>query len=363
MLFKKLSLMVVALFVLTYGTSFALEINITENFNGYILTGENTVATELILEDTIINTTTGEKTYIKDQLISNDSTAKVITKTLKLDTLPTIMEYGPLGERQGVFYTGKSIVLTKGISEWYHFSGVMFDLDVPCDTLAMTFSYLNNKNSQTGKVKIIIQEVDPSNNVIWESVWGITGYKTYIDGWEDMDLPASRFEPRLAGRTFNRVWLIETELYLDITSGQNSGGYFDSVSIKATSIIEELPQEEPMDKDITPPVEEPEIDPELLTDDVIDTILTDDITVSNELLELLAISENTCPASNGWKNHGKYVKCVTKLKKELKGDFSAQSLKDMKKIAAKSNIGKRSIKTNKKIKRCSRKNIRKQIKN
>ncbi len=341
MFFKEISSIVVTLFILTIGAASATEIIITEEFDGYIGATLTNSAPEIISEDIVINTNTGGKDYIKDEVVGYSNT-KLMTKTLKLDTYPEIMAFGPLGERQGVLYTGKSSVLTQGISEWNHFSGVMFDLTIPCNTLGMTFSYLNNKSSQTGKVKIIIQEVDESNNVIWESVWGIAGYKSYINGWQDLNLPANRFESRLAGRYFNRVWLIESELYLNTAGGELEGGYFDSVTITATTDIEPVVEEdEPQDDDVVVIPDEPEIDTDLLTDDVIDVIMEDDITVSNEFLGLLTMSENSCPAGKKWKNHGKYVKCVKKLKKKLKYDYSKEALKAMVKVAAKSDIGKK----------------------
>lgn len=306
------SALMVFCFIMFIGSVNAAEFTVTERFDNPSISLDDPQAPETIYSDTIFDTMTGDKSYSSKNI--SGGYGKLMIKNLKLHTNPAILDKGPLGERDGVLYTGKSEMIVSGVSEWYHFAGLMYDFGTPCTSLSMSFSYLNNRLTSNGKVVIVIQDVDrETNSVNWEETWNCTGYKSYINGWENLNLTNEQwFSDLIGGRTFNRVWIVEAELYLDRHEGE--GGYFDDISI--TVIPEEV-------------VEEPEM-PE------VSRSIEDNIIVEDAVYDIAAY----CPCDNDWKNHGQFVKCVVDTKKELYGIYPDDILEDAIRIAAQADCGK-----------------------
>jgi len=324
---KVISLVIVSLFVFV---SSVFSSEVFDDFNGYHVSLYDTEAPQCINEDIIIDTITNSKNY-SSHLTGN---GKLMIKDLKLHVNPSILEVGPLGERTGVLYTGKSSVMTLGISMWYHMVGMMYDFDAPCTELSMMFSYLNSRTVNAGKVVIILQEVDEEDNILWEETWNCTGYKSYYDGWENLDFGISRFESLIAGRTFNRVWLVEAGLHLDRTGG----GYFDDITINVTQ-----EEEEEESRELSAPEEEEE---------------EEEISDPEPSLVAAAVEDiaSLCPCENDWKNHGKYVSCIAKAGNDLELNYNEDELDEAISIAAQSDCGK------KKKKNCGKKKNKKKNK-
>jgi len=296
---KALSAMFMICFLFV-GVSFAAEVIKQDSFDNTIITPFDPYASETIKEDIIMNTNTMDKSY-RSYLMSN-SEAKLMAKNLKLYTEPKILERCPLNERTGVLYTGKANMFCTGISRWYSFAGVMYDFDSLCDTLAVSFSYLNTRLVATGKVVLVVQQVDTNDNILWEKTIGVAGWSTIYKGWRDLYFTKERLATYLAGHKFNRVWLVEAELFLDKTGG----GYFDDIILTVTN-------------------SDPEPDPE----------------TPPTLEDAIGDISKLCPCNNNWKNHGQYVSCVAQAKNSLKNEYSDEILSKAVSEAAQSDCGKK----------------------
>lgn len=316
------SIIVVLLFILTNSALGATIVKV-DSFDSTFVAPFDSIADETIVEDNIIDTNTNDKSYTS-YTMGEGTTAKLLVKNLKLNTAPRILATCPLNTRSGVLYTGKADNTTLGISKWYSMAGAMYNFDSLCDTLAVSFSYLNTRPVATGKVVLVMQEVDENNEVLWEKTFTCGGYSTLYQGkWRNLSFTKERLASYLGGHKFNRVWLVEAELYLD----KVGGGYFDDVVLTATNSDPE-PDPSEDDRDITPPEDPiPGTTPE--EEDIV-TDIADDIMTE-------------CPCNANWRNHGQYIVCVTKAKiKALKKHQErlvsiAMSIVE----AAKSNCGKK----------------------
>ena len=320
------SIVFVICFLFT-GVSFGRTIVKMDNFGETTATPFDPFADETINADTVINTITNDKSYASYTMSNSES--KLFVKNLKLHTEPTILSTCPLGTHSDVLYTGKANNIVLGISNWYSMAGIMYDFGALCDTLAVTFNYLNTRSVAAGKVVLIMQEVDENNLILWENTFTCAGYSTsYKSVWRNLNFTKERLASYLGGHKFNRVWLVETELYLD----KVGGAYFDDIVMTATNSDPEPepePEPEPGDREL-PPAEDPDpITPPTVDDGVIEDI-------ADEIM-------SDCPCNAEWRNHGHYVSCVVKSKIKLLRKHQERLVNAAVSIveAAKSNCGKK----------------------
>lgn len=321
---KFFSTMFVICFLFT-SISFGATVVKRDTFDNSTATFFDSFASETIKGDIIFNAVTMDKSY-RSYLMSNNE-AKLFAKNLRLHTEPAILEHCPLNQHTGVLYTGKANMITEGISQWYSMAGVMYNFDSLCDTLAISFSYLNTRPIIMGKVALIMQEVDENDVVLWEKIWTCAG-NGFSKVWQNISFTKEKLALYLAGHKFNRVWLVETELYLDKVIG--AGGYFDDITLTVTnSDPEPVVEPEPIIKELPPVIDPLPITPPTVEDKIISDI-------ANEIMV-------TCPCNNQWKNHGEYVSCMAKAKEFLTRKHSESRVNSAIDIvnAAKSNCGKK----------------------
>lgn len=194
-----------------------------------------------IIGDNLSTSIAPIKNYVYGGL--SGSNVNVIAKANKLYKDPMVVD-DPLVTNGRVFWSGESVMRTVGISQWYAFSGLVFNFDKDMTTLSVNFSYLNDR-AVCGKVNIIIQKVDTVGKVLWEKTWQIAG-NTSNHTWKSYTLDKSRFTSLIAGKTFNRVMLIETDLQLDSFKGLVGSGYFDNVTISGDTLVPDVEVIEPV---------------------------------------------------------------------------------------------------------------------
>ena len=305
----------------TISTSFAATLTFSESFDEVSVTPFAHSASETIKEDIIFNTNTMDKSYAS-YLMSN-SDAKLMVKNLNMSTEPTILSRCPLNERDTVLHTGKANMTTLGISKWYSMAGLMYDFDSLNDSLAISFSYLNTRPVTSGKVVVVLQEVDHNDLVLWEKTFTCAGWSTLYKGWRELNFTKERMASVLAGKKFNRLWLVEAELYLD----KVGGGFFDNVAFTVTNSDPEptIPPSTEEDRALPPVPPVTPVDNTTVTDG-----LVNDATTTVEIM---------CPCKNGWKNHGEYVSCVAKAKTALQARYHGSIIEKVMPNAAQSNCG------------------------
>jgi len=237
---KKLTQFVIsAVIVYTLLTSqvFAKSYVITESFdNGQTIEYTNTpVLNDIVADfygDTHVEGFMFSRNYVMDHIIDADGEiiSNVIVKTWHRLADPKILAVCPLGKQKGVFDFGQG---TNANTIWEHMAGLVYDFDVPRNSLALTFSYLNNRSNGTGSFVFVVQEVDENENVIWEGQKPIAGYKVYNKGWKTYVLGPERFEEwAIKGHKFNRLYILEGGSTYGSKSG---GGYLDDLVITTTS--------------------------------------------------------------------------------------------------------------------------------
>lgn len=223
-----------------------------------------------IIGDNLSTSLVPIKNYIYGGLTDSNNVG-VIAKSNRLYKDPAIVMDPTVGHGK-VFWPGESVNRVVGINQWYAFSGVVFNFDKDLTTLAINFSYLNDRKIACGKVNIIIQKVDEAGKVVWESTWQVAGWQQGNYIWRDYVLAKSRFTSRIAGRSFNRVMLIETDLQWDSYKGLVGSGYFDDITVSGDTLI----------PDVVPVVEVPPVQEPVITEPVIETVIP--VVVEPEIL-------------------------------------------------------------------------------
>lgn len=295
---------VVWLAVVMCGMVQAEQYSVTESFDGCSIGASQGIGPYDILDDLIGDArVAGDYSRNYETRSTGNSLAEMTVKTYKLKIAPSIVVTDPLKKKKNVLYTGKSTITTSGISKWYHAAMLRYDLTVPCTSLGLTFSYLNNRGTQGGgKATLVIQNVDENENVMWEVVWDITGYQAWNKNWRTVTANATTMTSKIAGREFNRIYFGETDLRQDVSGG----GYFDDVTFTVTPIE--------VEKEISPP--------------------------EAEEMEIWDAVNAVCPCENNWRNHGQYVKCVVQAVHDLDGVFRGDGLDHVISEAARTDCGK-----------------------
>ncbi|RLI60960.1 MAG: hypothetical protein DRO67_08525, partial [Candidatus Asgardarchaeum californiense] len=204
----------------------AEEYTITETFDDVVIGTDGTIVNYYIEADTIVDDTSATPQVItyKKYNIEGTCGAEVIVKERNKDITPFVND-------SGEFVTGNSNMFTSGISEWYTVAGLRYKLPQTCNSISMVFDYFNI-DDENAHFTAIIQRVDESGVVIWEAVYRMTGYKSYLSDWETLNLGAERFEEYTQGKEFNVIWLVATE----ISRQSNEGSYFDNLNITLNTV-------------------------------------------------------------------------------------------------------------------------------
>jgi len=204
----------------------AEEYTIKETFDDVVIGTDGTIVNYYIEADTIVDDTNATPQVItyKKYNIEGTCGAEVIVKERNRDIIPFI-------NTSGEFVTGNSDMFTSGVSEWYTVAGLRYKLPQTCNDISMSFDYFNI-DDEDAHFTAVIQRVDENGIVVWEAVYRMTGYKSYLSDWETLNLGTERFEEYTKGREFNVIWLIATEM----SRQSNEGSYFDNLNITLNTV-------------------------------------------------------------------------------------------------------------------------------
>ena len=222
MFIKKVILTAIVTYLSLISISFGLTVTKKDNFDSSAATFFETFSKAKIEQDDILDEVVKSKSC-SFYLISN-SDAILIMKNLNLHTESQIIQRCPLGEHVGVLRTGKAHNRLVDTKLWNSFAGLVYTFDALFSKISLSFSYLNTRDLATGKVIIILQEVDAQDNVRWEKVFPCDDPKLlYKNKWVTTNFAGS------IDHKFNRVWLLETGL------DRKGWAYFDDVEVTVFS--------------------------------------------------------------------------------------------------------------------------------
>lgn len=221
MFIKKIILIAIVTYLSLISISFGLTVTKKDNFDSSAATFFETFAKAKIEQDDVFDEMIKSKSC-SFYLISNSDAILIFKNTLH--TEPQIVQRCPLREHVGVLRTGKCSNYEVDTKLWNSFAGLVYTFDSLFSKISMSFSYLNTRVIATGKVIIILQEVDAQDNVRWEKVFPCDDPKLlYKNKWVTTNFNGS------IDHKFNRVWLLETGL-------DNKGwAYFDDVEVTVYS--------------------------------------------------------------------------------------------------------------------------------